>query len=130
MLTEPVGASFRLATGAVRALVNNYGAKNVWGHQLVRLGLWLAGRCVFRPGALEALSNRLEIVETIKTIYTGPKNAGAVGNNGWAAWNAVVEYLDHHRDGTPEERALTSMDETSWVTKRKLAAQQAVLSLR
>ena len=76
------------------------------------------------------IANRLEIVETIKTIYTGPKNAGAVGNNGWAAWNAVVEYLDHHRDGTPEERALTSMDETSWVTKRKLAAQQAVLSLR
>jgi hypothetical protein len=76
------------------------------------------------------IANRMEIVDTIKTIYAGPKNAGIVGTNGWAAWNAVVEYLDHHRDGTPEERALTSMDETSWVTKRKLAAQQAVLSLR
>jgi phage/plasmid-like protein (TIGR03299 family) len=74
-------------------------------------------------------ANRDDIVGTIKTIYAGPKNLGAVGNNGWAAWNAVVEFLDHHRDATPEERALTSMDETSWVTKRKLAAQQAVLSL-
>ena len=74
-------------------------------------------------------TNRLEIVGAIKGIYAGPKNALAVGNNGWAAWNAVVEYLDHHREGTPEERALTSMDETSWVTKRKLLTQQAVLSL-
>jgi len=74
-------------------------------------------------------ANRDDIVATIKHIYTGPKNMGAVGNNGWAAWNAVVEFLDHHRDGTPEERAITSMDETSWVTKRKFAAQQAVLTL-
>jgi len=73
--------------------------------------------------------NRDDIVASIKTIYTGPKNVGAVGNNGWAAWNAVVEFLDHHRDASPEERALTSMDETSWVSKRKLAAQRAVLSL-
>lgn len=75
-------------------------------------------------------ANRLEIVSTIKEIYVNPKNMPIVGNNGWAAWNSVVEYLDHHRDGTPEERAVTSMDETSWVTKRKLVAQQAVLSLR
>ena len=74
-------------------------------------------------------ANRSEVVERIRTIYAGPKNVGAVGANGWAAWNAVVEYLDHHRDGSPEERALTSMDETSWVTKRKLAAQQAVMAL-
>lgn len=76
------------------------------------------------------IANRNEIVASIYKIYAGPKNVGAVGANGWSAWNAVVEYLDHHRDATPEERALTSMDETSWVTKRKLVAQQAVLSLR
>ena len=75
------------------------------------------------------VANRNSIVEQIYTIYAGPKNVGAVGANGWSAWNSVVEYLDHHRDATPEERALTSMDETSWVTKRKLAAQQAVLTL-
>lgn len=70
--------------------------------------------------------NHATIVQQVRDIYLGPKNVGAVGPNGWAAWNAVVEYLDHHREGTPEERALTSMDETSWVTKRKLAAQKAV----
>lgn len=73
--------------------------------------------------------NRDDIVDRIKHIYIGPKNVGAVGANGWSAWNAVVEFLDHHRDGTAEERALTSMDDTSWVTKRKFAAQQAVLTL-
>lgn len=76
------------------------------------------------------VDNRLKITTKIREIYAGPKNAQAVGNNGWAAWNSVVEYLDHHREATPEERALTSMDETSWVTKRKLLTQQAVLSLR
>ena len=73
-------------------------------------------------------ANREDITSRIKTIYTGPKNVGAVGANGWAAWNAVVEYLDHHREATPQDRAITSMDETSWVSKRKLAAQEAVLT--
>lgn len=73
--------------------------------------------------------NRLKITTRVRDIYNSPKNALGVGHNGWAAWNAVVEYLDHHREATPEERALTSMDETSWVTKRKLLTQQAVLSL-
>jgi phage/plasmid-like protein (TIGR03299 family) len=75
------------------------------------------------------IANRNDIVASIYRIYNGPKNVGAVGANGWSAWNAVVEYLDHHREATPEERALTSMDETSWVTKRKLITQQAVLAL-
>jgi phage/plasmid-like protein (TIGR03299 family) len=75
------------------------------------------------------IANRSQIVSSIYGIYGSPKNALAVGTNGWAAWNSVVEYLDHHRDASPEERALTSMDDTSWVTKRKFAAQQAVLSL-
>lgn len=74
--------------------------------------------------------NRDLIVGRIRTIYDGPKNAGHVGPNGWAAYNAVVEYLDHWRDGTPTERAITSMDETGWVTRRKMAAQAAVLALR
>lgn len=73
-------------------------------------------------------ANHDDIVTKVKHIYTNEKNLGAVGNNGWAAWNAVVEFLDHHREGTPEERALTSMDDNSWVTKRKLNAQQAVLA--
>lgn len=73
-------------------------------------------------------ANHDDIVAKVKHIYTSEKNLGAVGNNGWAAWNSVVEFLDHHREATPEERAVTSMDEGSWVTKRKLIAQQAVLA--
>lgn len=75
-------------------------------------------------------ANRNEAVEKIKAIYAGPKNAGFVGDNGWAAWNAVVEYFDHHRPANDDkERALTSMDDSSWVTRRKVTAQGAVLAL-
>lgn len=75
-------------------------------------------------------ANRNEAVETIKHIYAGPKNVGYVGNNGWAAWNAIVEYFDHYRPANDDsERALTSMDDSSWVTRRKVTAQVAVLSL-
>jgi phage/plasmid-like protein (TIGR03299 family) len=74
-------------------------------------------------------SNRDDNVTVLKAIYANPKNAARVGDNGWAAWNAIVEYYDHHRDGTPEERALASMDDTSWVTRKKIVAQHAVLAL-
>lgn len=75
-------------------------------------------------------ANRNETVEAIKHIYAGPKNAAFVGENGWAAWNAIVEYFDHYRPANDDtERALTSMDESSWVTRRKITAQSAVLSL-
>jgi hypothetical protein len=75
-------------------------------------------------------ANRDEAVTLMKSIYAGPKNVGKVGENGWAAWNAVVEYFDHFRPAKDEmERALTSMDDNSWVTRKKLAAQVKVLSL-
>lgn len=74
-------------------------------------------------------ANRDESVGLIKALYTNERNAAKVGNNGWAAWNTIVEYYDHYRPGTADERALTSMDDTSWVTRKKVAAQQAVLAL-
>jgi phage/plasmid-like protein (TIGR03299 family) len=75
-------------------------------------------------------ANRDEAVTLMKSIYAGPKNVGKVGENGWAAWNAVVEYFDHFRPAKDDmERALTSMDDNSWVTRKKLAAQVKVLSL-
>ena len=73
--------------------------------------------------------NHDETVGLIRGLYVNEKNAGGYGNNGWSAYNAVVEYLDHYRPGTPEERAATTMDDTSWVVKAKLATQQAVLAL-
>lgn len=72
--------------------------------------------------------NRDEQVQLLKALYDGPTNVGKVGDNGWAAWNAVVEYLDHYRPGSVQERALTSMDDSSWVTRKKAVAQQVVMS--
>ena len=73
--------------------------------------------------------NRLEVVSLVRGIYGNDRNAGGFGENGWSIYNSVVEYLDHFRDGKPDERALTSMDDNSWVTKTKLTAQAAVLAL-
>ena len=73
--------------------------------------------------------NRDETVLTLKSVYSNSKNAGFVGENGWAAWNAVVEYFDHYRPGSADERALTSMDDGSWVTRKKIIAHRAVASL-
>jgi len=74
-------------------------------------------------------ANRDTTVEKIKSIYANERNLGHVGNNGWAAYNAVVEYLDHYRPANADERALTSMDHASWVSRTKIAAQERVLSL-
>jgi phage/plasmid-like protein (TIGR03299 family) len=74
------------------------------------------------------VKNREETAEVIRAIYENPRNAGYCGHNGWAAWNAVVEYFDYYRPATPDERAIASMDDTSWVSKRKLIAQDIVLA--
>lgn len=73
-------------------------------------------------------ANREKVTDTVRTLYGNDRNAGGFGYNGWSVYNSVVEYLDHYRDAKPTERALTSMDENSWVSKTKLAAQAAVLT--
>jgi len=73
--------------------------------------------------------NRSDTIDTIKAIWENPRNAGFAGHNGWTFYNAVVEYLDHYRDATPEARALTSMEETSWVTRKKIETQAAVFAV-
>lgn len=73
--------------------------------------------------------NREEIGSLVRSIYGNKNNAGGFGENGWSAYNAVVEYLDHHRGGKPEERAIASMDFNSWVTRKKTSAQRTILSL-
>lgn len=65
----------------------------------------------------------------IRAIYESDKNAGGFGHNGWSMYNAIGEYLDHHRDADIDERAFASLDDNSWVTRTKLVAQEAVLSL-
>lgn len=73
--------------------------------------------------------NREEIQTTVRGLFINDRNAGGYGYNGWSAYNAVVEYLDHYRDAPPKDRAMSSMDINSWVSKKKIEAQQIVLSL-
>ena len=73
--------------------------------------------------------NKEEIHMTVRGLFVNDRNAGGFGNNGWSAYNAVVEYLDHYREAPPHDRAMSSMDINSWVSKKKIEAQQIVLSL-
>jgi phage/plasmid-like protein (TIGR03299 family) len=88
---------------------------------------------VFTPPSVDdgdrVRRNWEEINGTIRALYANQRNAGGYGFNGWSIYNTIVEYLDHHRSATSTERALASIDENSWVTKRKITAQKAVLSL-
>jgi len=72
---------------------------------------------------------REAIHNDIRFLYASEKNAGKFGHNGWSAYNAVIEYIDHYRDSTPDERANACLDETSHSTRKKLATHAAVLSL-
>lgn len=65
----------------------------------------------------------------VRSLYVNDRNAGGYGFNGWSAYNAIVEYLDHYRDAKPNERAVASMDNNSWVTRKKIEAQNIILSL-
>jgi phage/plasmid-like protein (TIGR03299 family) len=72
--------------------------------------------------------NREKVVEKVRSLYMNDRNAGSYGFNGWSAYNSVVEYLDHYRDATPNERAIASMDNNSSVTNKKLLAHSVILS--
>jgi phage/plasmid-like protein (TIGR03299 family) len=74
-------------------------------------------------------NNREEVYTMLRSLYVKDTNAGGFGFNGWSAYNTVVEYLDHYRDAKPEERAIASMDYNSWVTRKKSATQEIILSL-
>lgn len=74
-------------------------------------------------------NNREEVNTLIRGIFDNSRNAGGYGYNGWSMVNAIGEYLDHHRAAMPAERAIASMDDNSWVTRKKVDAQKAVLSL-
>lgn len=73
--------------------------------------------------------NRDGVVALVRGVYENEKNAGGYGYNGWSAYNAIVEYLDHYRDAKADEKALASMNNNSWVTQKKVAAQEIILSL-
>lgn len=70
-----------------------------------------------------------EIHMLVRGIYVNERNAGGYGYNGWSAYNAVVEYLDHYRDAKVDDRANASMDNNSWVSRKKIDAQNIILSV-
>lgn len=73
--------------------------------------------------------NRDGVIALVLGVYENERNAKLVGYNGWGMYNAIVEYLDHYREATPTERALASMNNNSWVTQKKVLAQEVILSL-
>ena len=74
-------------------------------------------------------NNYLELNEKIRSIYHNRRNAATYGNNGWSLYNAIGEYLDHHRGGTADDRAAASIDDHSWVSKIKIGTQKSILNL-
>lgn len=73
--------------------------------------------------------NHDEIIGTVRSVFANERNAAGFGWNGWSLYNAIVEYLDHTREADQLDKAAASMDENSWVTRSKLTAHKAVLSL-
>lgn len=87
-------------------------------------------RAIFARGAGTKSRKHLEgTVDTVVNLYSNHRNAGNCGKNGWSLYNAVVEYLDHERDADAKDRAETTMDSTSWVSKKKLDTARYVLAL-
>ena len=73
--------------------------------------------------------NRNEINALVRSLYTNERNGKNYGYNGWSIYNSIVEYLDHYRDDDKIAMAQASMDDNSWVTRKKIEAQHAVLAL-
>lgn len=64
----------------------------------------------------------------VRDIFENDRNAGTFGKSGWTMFNAVVEYLDHGRSGTPENRALASMTPGTAVDQKKTKAAKFILA--
>jgi hypothetical protein len=73
--------------------------------------------------------NRDEINQLVRGLYVNERNGKNYGYNGWSIYNSVVEYLDHYRDDDKVAMAQASMDDNSWVTRKKIETQHAVLAL-
>ena len=73
--------------------------------------------------------NRDEINQLVRGLYVNERNGKNYGYNGWSIYNSIVEYLDHYRDDDKVAMAQASMDDNSWVTRKKIEAQHAVLAL-
>jgi phage/plasmid-like protein (TIGR03299 family) len=87
---------------------------------------------VFPPKSTETnkqKANRMDVNRSVRRLYTSDRNAGGYGYNAWSAYNSVAEYLDHAREAEARDRALASMSHNSWVSSKKIVAEQYLLSL-
>jgi phage/plasmid-like protein (TIGR03299 family) len=65
----------------------------------------------------------------IRGIFSNERNSKNFGSNGWTMYNAMVEYLDHARDASVDDRLKATMTVGSWVEKKKVQAANTVLAL-
>jgi phage/plasmid-like protein (TIGR03299 family) len=72
--------------------------------------------------------NREKTIDLVRGLYQNDKNAAGYGFNGWSAFNAIIEYLDHYRDVGVDERAIASMNNNSSISQKKMKAQEVILS--
>ena len=89
----------------------------------------IARDVLFRGNGKKSAQHLDSAVDSIVDLYLNSRNSANYGKNGWSLYNAVVEYLDHERDANPIDRAETTMDSTSWVSKKKLLTAGSVLAL-
>ena len=89
----------------------------------------IARNVLFRGNGKKSAQHLDSAVDSIVGLYLNGRNSANYGKNGWSLYNAVVEYLDHERGANPIDMAETTMDSTSWVSKKKLVAAESVLAL-
>jgi phage/plasmid-like protein (TIGR03299 family) len=74
-------------------------------------------------------ANASTIHDACRQLFENDTNAGAFGRSGWTQYNAIAQYLDHFRKvRDPLDRPVATITPGSWVEKRKLVAQQAILA--
>ena len=71
-------------------------------------------------------SNAEDVHEKINTIYRKPHNLGRFGETKWAAYNAITEYIDFHRDIPPIEAAQHSLELDNFSHRLKVNVFNAV----
>jgi len=102
----------------------------------------IANRLVASPGGIGQLEKSAEIalgkkanmsnreknnwdaqMATLVELYQGPNNSEAVGNNGWAVYNTIGEYIDHHKTmrGGVQMKASKSLNGANEAPKRAVA---------
>jgi phage/plasmid-like protein (TIGR03299 family) len=68
-----------------------------------------------------ALASRARARETVLALFAGGETAGNAPGSKWCAWNAIVEFHDHHgRPRSPEGAFVRKLEDPSGVKARAL----------